>query len=523
MSQFKGKVVVDKHRKSNHLSYHIYVRTQQPLCLHCSPFTSRTRLKSASQLKMVQTLSIPAAKLLSAEDHIVPGQLVVTELFFQVPLDYNNPSGTSITLFARRSAKHEVPIVTPDDATAQAQKPYVVYLEGGPGFGNREPQESPLTRPFIARGYQVLFLDHRGTGLSTPVSADMLASHCNSVEGQVEYLKLMRQDNSVRDCEAVRKCLTNGWLEQKTKWSIFGQSYGGFISMSYLSMYPEGLREVFLTGGLPPVGKNADEVYKAIFPRIIQRNQAYYKKFPEDIKNVRFIAAYIESTKMGAVSLPSGGTLTVQRLLTMGISFGGHGGLDSVHSVILALKASLDQFGFLTRAVLAPVEGFTPFDTNIIYAILHEAIYCDGPGHASNWASDRVGRAFETFDWLTPGVSPVTESRNPLYFSGENVFQFCFDTYPELMLLKQVAKTLAEYDQWPALYDQDQLKNNEVPVYAASYVDDMYVDADFARETAKLVKGTKVFETNVMYHSALRARSEEVLQNLFSLRDDVID
>jgi hypothetical protein len=51
----------------------------------------------------------------------------------------------------------------------------------------------------------------------------------------------------------------------------------------------------------------------------------------------------------------------------------------------------------------------------------------------------------------------------------------------------------------------------------------MYVDYEFAKDTAKLVKGTKTFETNVMYHSALRARSEEVLQNLFNLRDDVLD
>lgn len=472
---------------------------------------------------MSDTVDIPAAELLSSKDHLVPGQLRITELFFKVPLDYTNPDAGDIILFARRAVKNDVPIVSPDETDIQSQntRPYMVYLEGGPGFGNREPQEHPLTRPALSRGYQILLLDHRGTGLSTPVSADMLGTLSGGADAQFEYLKLMRQDNTVRDCEAVRKCLTQGWPEHKVKWSIFGQSYGGFVSMSYLSMHPEGLREVFLTGGLAPVGKNADEVYQAVFPRIVQRNEGYYKKFPEDVANVRQIAEFIES-KGGRIPLPSGGHLTVPRLLTIGIGFGGHGGFDTVHSVIFHLKTSLDQYGFLTRASVAPLEVFTPFDTNIIYAILHEAIYCDGPGYASNWASQRVGETHPDFPWLTQGSS-VKEHDKPLYFSGENIFPFHFATYPELVALKDVAEKLAAFKNWPALYSQEQLNKNEVPVYAASYVDDMYVDANFARETAKIVKGTKVFETDVMYHTALRAKSEEVIRQLFSLRDDVLD
>ncbi|PCD37957.1 hypothetical protein AU210_006449 [Fusarium oxysporum f. sp. radicis-cucumerinum] len=103
------------------------------------------------------------------------------------------------------------------------------------------------------------------------------------------------------------------------------------------------------------------------------------------------------------------------------------------------------------------------------------------------------------------------------------IFPFHFETYPELQILRQEAELLASRDNWPALYDQEKLRKNKVPVYAASFVEDMYVDYNFARDTAKLVKGTKTFETNVMYHSALRAKSDEVLQQLFSLRDDVID
>lgn len=466
--------------------------------------------------------SIAAAKLVSKKDHVVPGQLLVTEFFFQVPVSYENPSAGSIVLFGRRANKYEsaTPTKTDDGAGRENQKPYVVYLEGGPGFGNREPQDHSITRYFVNKGYQVLLLDHRGVGLSTPVSADFLASLQGGIESQFEWMSLMRQDNTVRDCEAVRKYLTQGWPANKAKWSTFGQSYGGFISLSYLSLHPEGLSEVFLTGGLAPVGRNADEVYRAVFPRVIRRNDQYYDKFPEDIENVRQVAAYIE-TQGGALPLPGGGFLTVPRLMTLGISFGTHGGFDQVHATVLQLKSSLDQFNFLTRSALTALEGFTPFDTNIIYAILHEAIYCDGP-YASRWASDRVARTFEAFSWLKSDASVLTDDK-PLYFCGENIFPFHFETYPELIPLQELAQKLADYDEWPPLYDTEQLKKNQVPVYAASYVDDMFVDNVFARETAELVRGTKVFETNVLYHNALRSKTDTVLQGLFSLRDDVLD
>lgn len=465
-------------------------------------------------------LSIEPARLMSSESHLLPGKLRVTEMFFQVPLDYERPSAGSISLFARCATKHETPIVPPAEDPSQDQKPYMVYLEGGPGFGNREPQDHPLTKHAVARGYQLLMLDHRGTGLSTPVSAEMLRRLDPTVDGQARYLRLMRQDNTVRDCEAVRKCLTHGWPEHRARWSTFGQSYGGFVTLTYLSMHPEGLRESFLTGGLAPVWRNADQVYAATFDRVAERNRQYFQKFPQDVETIRNIAAHIEGA--GGIALPGGGTLTTQRLLIIGSAFGGHGGFDSVHSILLHLKTSLDQFGYLSRASLTPFETSTPFDNNLIYAILHEAIYCDGPGYASRWAAQRVGQDREAFSWLNPGTS-VSSSAEPVYFSGEMIFPSHFDTYPELVPLKEVAEKLALYDDWPALYDKAQLSKNEVPVYAASYIDDMYVDYEFARETASLVRGIKTFETNMMYHSALRIKTDDVLQNLFGLRDDVMD
>lgn len=98
-----------------------------------------------------------------------------------------------------------------------------------------------------------------------------------------------------------------------------------------------------------------------------------------------------------------------------------------------------------------------------------------------------------------------------------------FESYNELQQLKEVAEILTTYDDWPALYDEEQLAKNEVPVYAATYVDDMYVHFDLASETAAKIKGTKQFITNMMYHDALRSKSDELMRQLFALRDDSID
>lgn len=374
-----------------------------------------------------------------------------------------------------------------------------MFLQGGPGFGCPEPQDSPLTRVFLNRGYQVLFLDYRGVGLSSPVTADTIPERADA---RFEYLKLFRQDNNVRDLEAVRQCLTSGVTDPaKKKWSIFGQSFGGFVSLSYLSKHPSGLQEVFMTGGLAPISKTPKEVYQATFEKVRQRNAAYYTKFPEDVSRVHRIVSFLYGQENNSVKLPSGGKLSPRRLLTLGHMFGMHGGFDSVHSMLLRMGQDIDQYGFLTRPTLEQMETYLNFDAAPIYAVLHEAIYCFKKGVASNWAAQQVGQELEDFRWLSTdnhGLDKIGTSSDdkPLYFTGEMIFPFMFDDYPELNRMKEVAESLAKYDRWDALYDEETLKHNTVPVYAASYIEDMYVEYDLARETARKVGNIKTFETN---------------------------
>ena len=99
------------------------------------------------------------------------------------------------------------------------------------------------------------------------------------------------------------------------------------------------------------------------------------------------------------------------------------------------------------------------------------------------------------------------------------MFTDCDDLRP----LLETAELLAQDSDWPTLYDESQLAKNEVPVYAVTYMEDLYVDFDFAQETARKIKGCRQMITNLLYHDAATAKSEEVMKGLFALRDDVID
>lgn len=153
----------------------------------------------------------------------------------------------------------------------------------------------------------------------------------------------------------------------------------------------------------------------------------------------------------GGVPLPSGGVLTVRGLLTLGRSFGMSGGLDTVHDLILRTKIDLANFQFISRPTLSALERALTFDDNVIYAILHEAIYCER--RASNWSAERVGRSFREYQWLTGSPqSPSAVKEGPLFFSGEMIYPFLFDAFPELEKMGAVADILAQFTDVRTLF-----------------------------------------------------------------------
>ncbi len=83
---------------------------------------------------------------------------------------------------------------------ADADLPWLLFLQGGPGFGAYRPagRESWLNRAL--EDYRILLLDQRGTGRSTPATRQTLA-RLGPAQAQADYLTHFRADSIVLDAE----------------------------------------------------------------------------------------------------------------------------------------------------------------------------------------------------------------------------------------------------------------------------------------------------------------------------------
>ena len=324
-------------------------------------------------------------------------------------------------------------------------------------------------------------LDQRGTGLSTPVDRNTLPLHGDDA-AQAGYLTHFRADSIVADAEAVRGMLGSG------PWTVYGQSYGGFCALSYLSFAPEGLREVLLTGGLPPLTGTADRIYRATYPRVAARNAEYFAWYPEDRAVVTRIARHLRET---GEFLPDGGRLTVERFQMVGSYLGGNTRIDALHHLLEDAFVSTPDGERLSDAFLEQVRGLVSRAANPLYALMHESIY--GQGQATDWAAWRVLEDFPEFR---------SDAAEPL-LTGEMVYPWYFEQDPALRPLRNVAQLLAAKHGWKRLYDPERLARNTVPVAAAVYRDDIYVDRDLSLETAAAVRGLQVWESGDFHHDGI--------------------
>ncbi len=128
--------------------------------------------------------------------------------------------------------------------------PWLVFLQGGPGFGAQRPVGRDAWLDRALRDFRVLLLDQRGTGRSTPATRKTLAG-LRTPQEQADYLAHFRADSIVADAELIRPQVTGG-----EPWAVLGQSFGGFCTVSYLSFAPDGISEAFITGGLPGLDRD---------------------------------------------------------------------------------------------------------------------------------------------------------------------------------------------------------------------------------------------------------------------------
>ncbi|MEN8783987.1 MAG: alpha/beta fold hydrolase [Akkermansiaceae bacterium] len=422
----------------------------------------------------------------SSEPYRIPG-LELIDHSFKAPLDYEDPGGRQIDLFAREVR---------DLDSKSAEKPFLVFLQGGPGFRAPIPIQKTGWLKRALTEFRVLMYDTRGNGLSNPVDHQTLPLEGDAAD-QAEYLAHFRQDNIVRDAELIRSQMSPG-----IPWSTIGQSYGGWCTMTYLSLHPEGLKECFIFGGVPGLDRTAREIYEGTFPFVEERNRKYFEKFPMDKARLTKLARHLEKNE---VLFPNGDRITPRMVQTLGMKFGFAHTAEEIHFLLEEAFVKAGGEEIISQTFKVGLQAAVRFDTNPIFAILHEAIYAQGA--ASGWACDAVQKEkyhhFADYD--------------DFLFYGEMIFPWMFDEISELRGMKEAANLLAKKSDWPPLYDPEVLRGNTVPVACAVYADDMFVNMKFSRETVEAVANMKAFYSSEYEHCGLRVGGEHLFSRLIDL------
>ncbi len=175
-----------------------------------------------------------------------------------------------------------------------------------------------------------------------------------------------------------------------------------------------------------------------------ERNERFYTRYPEDRARVLEL---LERFASEPAELPSGDRLHPARVRQLGAMLGMSDGCERLHHIL-----ELDPD---SPAFLHDVEQASSFARNPIYAILHEACWANGT--VTGWSAQRM--LDERSDWPEE------------LLTGEHIFPWMFEE-ATLEPLREAAELLARRE-WPALYDIERLRANEVPAAALVYSEDL--------------------------------------------------
>lgn len=169
-----------------------------------------------------------------------------------VPADRSKPAGRKIGIFAA---------VLPANTVNPKNDPLVI-LAGGPGqaASHLAPFAARLTE--LRRTRDVVLIDQRGTGRSSPLACAAFKPHDDDVfdtdplpraRDCVAELKSQGVDAAqyttaawIADLEAMREAL--GY----SQWNLWGGSYGTRVAQEYLRRFPDRVRTMTLDGVAPP-------------------------------------------------------------------------------------------------------------------------------------------------------------------------------------------------------------------------------------------------------------------------------
>ncbi len=417
---------------------------------------------------------------------------VLTDHLFAVPLDHGRPDDEQIEVFARE-------VVAADQADADL--PWLLFLQGGPGFGAQRPQGRDSWLDRALNDYRVLLLDQRGTGRSTPATRQTLAG-LGSAKAQADYLTHFRADSIVLDAELIRRAADRRRALERARAELRRLLYGHLPVLRPRTACARRSSPA----ACPACPSTADDVYRRTYPAVAAKNAAHYERYPADVESAALVAQHLAAHD---VRLPNGAPLSVQAFQSLGPMLGMSTGSNELHYLLEDPFAGDD----LSDAFLYAAAAKLSFAAGPLYALLQEACYAQG--FATRWAAQRIRTEFGQFD-----PAPVLDAdpgTAALQFTGEMIYPWMIDADPVLRPLREAAELLAERDDWPPLYDPSRLAANEVPAAAAVYYNDMYVDREFSVRTAGAIRGLRQWVTSEYEHDGLRVSSGAVLNRLIDM------
>lgn len=398
---------------------------------------------------------------------------------------------TNIQIYAREIAR--------DD---DENRPYLIFFQGGPGCKGSRPAD--WSAPWFGAAlekYRIIMLDQRGTGRSTPLDNVTIPALGNRAGA---WLRLMRADQIVGDAEALRRALGI------KKWTVMGQSFGGFIITAYLSRFPEAIEKAYITGGLPGLTK-VNRIYERTFAATARRCREFYA-LPGMEEAVRQTCAHVLERDE---YLPNGEKLTPNRIRQVGLELGRTLGLENLRYLFEAPFVQTGGKRHLTQEFLGQVGSRVSFALDPLYALLHETIYGNAVPQSevepTAWAADRIRANAPGF---AQNADPLDWGK-PYYLTGEHFGSWVFAQDPALKPLAELADELAAETDWPVLYDPQKLAENQVPVHAVVYRDDIFVPRTLSLNTGR-VMGANILEKPDWHHDGLRASGNLIISWLLS-------
>lgn len=410
--------------------------------------------------------------------------ILFKEYIKTLPLDHLNPKNGNVNVYAREVY-----------SKGNEKADIFVYLQGGPGFSSPKSLSVTPAIKVLLKKYRVLLFDQRGTGKSDKIGPETCPQF-SKPSLLANYFTFFRADQIVYDLEYFREKVF-----KVKKWFLLAQSYGGFISFTYLSFFPEAIKGAILCGGIPPLLENSvSKIYDKLTDTIVTRNREFYQKYPQEKDKVKKIISILNHKPY---VLPDGSKFTPDIFLDLGMILGTTGGLDLLH-YILDDPFTDWQEKHISYIFARSVINRSNFETNPIYAVLHESIYCDGI--TSQWAADYQIKTKKAF----------ALNASQIIFYGETIRQSMFNDYHMLKPFRKVADIIAKKSDWGRLYDHEKLSKNSVPVEAIIYQTDYYVDFEFSKSVCTNIPEIKSWKHPKWQHDSLRTHGKEIITKLLT-------